>query len=126
MRKCSKCKKRKPRNKTSSYCKYCHNEYQKEYYKKNPSSIRKSCIKRRNDIRKLVIDGKNKPCEDCNKKYPYYVMDYDHRSSKKKKFNLSIAASKYRSIKSIMLEIAKCDVVCSNCHRERTFNKMKK
>jgi hypothetical protein len=120
---CSKCNK-EPRRNLSYNCKKCHNEYQKAYYKKNPRSIRDSKRRRHSEIRKLVIDAKNNPCVDCGKEYPYYVMDLDHRPNSDKKFMLSIAASKMRSLESVRKEIEKCDLVCANCHRERTFKRM--
>lgn len=49
-------------------------------------------------------------------------MDFDHVRGEKK-FNLAVAANKNISIARIQDEIAKCDVVCANCHRERTFKR---
>lgn len=121
MKKCCKCDNPR-RNKTSTYCKSCHNEYQKAFYKKNPRSISESSKRNHDRIREFVKESKNIPCVDCKIKYPYYVMDFDHVRGDKK-FILAVAASKYRSIKSIQEEIDKCEVVCSNCHRERTFNR---
>jgi hypothetical protein len=122
MRICTKCRKKEPRNKTASYCKSCHNEYQKEHYKKNPQSIKTSIKRRRIKTREWIKQKKNSPCIDCGKKYPWYVMDFDHVKGSKK-FNLSIAANKVYSIKKIEEEIKKCELVCANCHRIRTFNK---
>jgi hypothetical protein len=119
---CSKCGINERRNKTSAYCKYCHNEYQKAFYKNAPHKTRESIIKRRKEIRDIIIKHKNFPCIDCGLEYPWYVMDFDHVRGEKK-FDLSVAAQKGRSIKSILDEIAKCELVCSNCHRERTFNR---
>jgi hypothetical protein len=62
------------------------------------------------------------PCADCGKNYPYYVMDFDHRDPATKKFTIASKA-KSTSRKQIWEEIAKCDVVCSNCHRERTHGR---
>jgi hypothetical protein len=61
---------------------------------------------------------------DCGIKYPYYVMDLDHTPGFEKRFNLSNAGSRHYAIKTIQEEIDKCDVVCSNCHRERTFSRL--
>jgi len=46
-------------------------------------------------------------------------MDFDHVRGEKV---LSISAMVHKgfSWESILAEIAKCDVVCSNCHRIRT------
>lgn len=59
------------------------------------------------------------PCKDCDRFYPYYVMDFDHVRGKKLHIISSMWGS--RSLRAIQLEIAKCDLVCSNCHRIRTF-----
>ena len=67
----------------------------------------------------------NSPCIDCKISYPYYVMDFDHVRGVKHK-NVSELISTL-SKKKIDLEIAKCEIVCSNCHRIRThMRKMSK
>jgi hypothetical protein len=55
---------------------------------------------------------------DCGSTYPYYVMDFDHRENKK--FNIG-PNSYSTSFADLKAEIDKCDVVCANCHRERTY-----
>ena len=57
---------------------------------------------------------------DCGIKYPPYVMDFDHLGDKE--FVISKGVSMHSPIK-LLKEIAKCDVVCSNCHRLRTYNR---
>ena len=64
---------------------------------------------------------KNKPCADCGITYPYYVMDFDHRENEIKEFGLNAVTQK--AINALKREIAKCDVVCANCHRERTYQR---
>lgn len=59
------------------------------------------------------------PCDDCNQHFPYYVMQFDHvRGKKIDKVNRMVYTSSYDTV---MNEIAKCDVVCANCHHLRTF-----
>lgn len=118
---CSRCKINQTRSPKQSTCSGCHNEYQKNYYKQHPASINKSAYARKEKIRLLIIEKKDVPCADCEIKYPYYVMDFDHK--KDKRFNLSIAAVKHIGIEKVIEEINKCEVVCANCHRIRTFNK---
>ena len=60
------------------------------------------------------------PCMDCGVEYPPYVMDFDHRDPKDKDFTIS-ANVRSKSLETLRQEIAKCDVVCANCHRERTW-----
>lgn len=80
---------------------------------------RKVQILRYNKHREYVMKLKDKPCQDCNKKYPPHVMDYDHRNKKEKCFTISKELG-YAALDKIMVEIKKCDLVCANCHRIRT------
>lgn len=65
-----------------------------------------------------VFDAlKRHPCMDCGGSYPPCVMDWDHRDGEVKLFNI---ASLKASVEDMLIEIAKCDLVCANCHRVRT------
>lgn len=75
-------------------------------------------------IKSWLIEQKNRPCQDCAIKYPYYVMDFDHRPGEQKFYDPNSLARRL-SWKKAREEIAKCDIVCSNCHRERTFRRAK-
>lgn len=66
---------------------------------------------------------KNKPCTDCGVMYEPCQMDFDHRPGEIKKFN--IGREYCRSLTSIREEMEKCDLVCANCHRLRTYNRGK-
>lgn len=67
-----------------------------------------------------ILAAKNKPCADCGIQYPPVCMDFDHLPGAEKKFYLSRAMFRRYSFAQIQAEIAKCDVVCANCHRLRT------
>lgn len=60
----------------------------------------------------------NTPCADCKENYPYYVMDFDHVRGKKHKNVMELVPTLSKKI--IDEELAKCEIVCSNCHRIRT------
>lgn len=62
------------------------------------------------------------PCADCGVQYPPFVMEFDHRGGETKLNNVS-ALSRYGSRKRLDAEIAKCDIVCSNCHAIRTYKR---
>jgi hypothetical protein len=65
------------------------------------------------------------PCMDCGILYPYYVMDFDHVRGQKHANVMELIPT--LSKKKIDEEIAKCEIVCSNCHRIRThMRKMRK
>jgi lysyl-tRNA synthetase class I len=61
------------------------------------------------------------PCLDCKLSYPYYVMDFDHVRGRKQKNVMELINT--LSKKKIDEEIAKCEIVCSNCHRIRTHKR---
>ncbi len=87
-----------------------HNsEYQKEWRSRGKFEAR------RVKLRELRDRAKDVPCADCGNKYPPVCMDFDHLEDK----TFSIGGSS-RSEESLLEEIAKCDVVCANCHRLRT------
>lgn len=79
---------------------------------------RKSRTKRRTANVLIVRKAKNIPCTDCGQWYPHYVMDFDHVNGKKS-FNVGTFGA--ISTERLLAEIAKCDVVCANCHRIRTY-----
>ena len=85
-----------------------------------------SIAKQKAHLYKYIREYKERhPCVDCKVQYPYYVMDFDHVRGRKHK-NVSELISSL-SKKKIDEEIAKCEVVCSNCHRIRTHErKLKK
>ena len=72
--------------------------------------------------RAIIRAAKDIPCTDCHRQYPYYVMDLDHVRGTKV-INLGLAIARGYSERAIHEEIAKCDVVCANCHRERTYQR---
>jgi hypothetical protein len=52
-------------------------------------------------------------------------LDYDHRPSEEKKANVSILVKRGAARDVILAEMAKCDLVCANCHRIRTYQRKK-
>jgi hypothetical protein len=71
----------------------------------------------------VVREAKAKPCQDCGHSYPHYVMDLDHRPGEPKTSGICELAHKGGSLARLLAEIAMCDVVCANCHRERTWRR---
>ena len=70
-------------------------------------------------LKALVDVLKDRPCDDCGVAYAPHIMDWDHRPSEVKVMGVSrmrVSGSEAR----VRAEIAKCDLVCANCHRQRT------
>ena len=95
-------------------CKKCV----RQRYQKNRKAICRYNNERNQQNQRMINKAKNKPCADCHIIYPSCVMDFDHVRGCKE-FNLGTSCC--RSEKNILKEIDKCEVVCANCHRLRTF-----
>lgn len=100
----------------------CKRIYDREHYAKHKE--KRVHIKRLNSkrcrVRNLQFSMdylKNNPCIDCGEKDPI-VLEYDHKGHKLKNV-CNIIATGY-SLDNLKKEIAKCEVVCANCHRRRT------
>ena len=79
---------------------------------------------RRNRNIKLIQEVKSsKPCADCGRRFPYYVMQFDHLPEYDKSFTISEAKTNVVPLEKLKEEIAKCDVVCANCHAIRTYRR---
>ena len=74
----------------------------------------------RTKVKKYIQEFKtSRGCADCGEKYPYWLLEFDHLRDKK--FTISEFSQHFSSLDKIKEEIEKCDVVCCNCHRNRTF-----
>lgn len=88
---------------------YYHNRGGKEAYKV-----------RRDNIYAEIVRAKDVPCTDCNTKYPAYVMQFDHvRGTKSRDVSRLLASG----LTAVLREIELCEVVCANCHAERTYRR---
>jgi len=81
---------------------------------------RKHLAKIRREARELVRQVKSAPCTDCRVTFHFSAMDLDHVRGKKKD-NIATMVMKTYSLDTLREELAKCEVVCSNCHRVRTY-----
>lgn len=68
---------------------------------------------------------KEGPCTDCGGSFPPYVMDFDHLPGTKKTLAVSYLANHGSGKAKLLAEIAKCELVCANCHRIRTHTRKK-
>lgn len=84
---------------------------------RNRTKLRAQDLARREKAKAHIIACKSVPCRDCKKGFGPHVMDFDHIRGKK---IANIGSGRFHgSMKALKKEIAKCDVVCANCHRER-------
>jgi hypothetical protein len=89
-----------------------------EYKAKSAASNKKLRLRNRDYIKKIK---EATPCLDCGEFYPFYVMHFDHIYDKNGSVSdLSRASS---SLERIQKEIDNCELVCANCHAERTYSR---
>lgn len=132
IKKCESCKKDKPYSdfyirtlKTKvilqPICKECTKAYHKEHYKRNKEKYRLRAKAYKKKMQALLSEIKNKPCADCGGIFHPIAMDFDHTDDNKIG---NVSALVLRSSwDKVLKEIEKCDLVCSNCHRVRTYNR---
>lgn len=109
-------------------CKSCNREYQTRWRNNNLTLQRKRTRENtaRNRLRNLDHVRSIKEatsCVDCGKNYPHYVMDFDHLPGCIKVASISRLCQTEASLDRLDEEIAKCEVVCANCHRQRTWQR---
>ena len=62
------------------------------------------------------------PCADCLQRFPFFAMDFDHRRAVDKAFEVPRMLGRVDTEK-LLEEASKCDIVCANCHRKRTYER---
>lgn len=111
------------KDKTSPEARDRQRRWQREYYYRNQTAQIKRNKDKKDAIRDYIKQYKEfRGCMDCGLKFPYYVLDLDHREGTDKKFTPSHLHRTNSWVKMIE-ELEKCDVVCANCHRMRTHNR---
>ena len=113
----------------SPKCKECRKAYWKEYIAR-PEALKnhrdRNCKRRRlirQEISEFVKELKDEPCTDCGNSFPYYVMHFDHLDEDEKVADVSRLRAVGASKEKILKEVAKCELVCANCHAERTHQR---
>lgn len=88
------------------------------------AAIKRSDV-RRTDRCKALIKAllQKSSCMDCGTT-DWEVLEFDHRDPKTKRDDIGKLMTR-GSITILRAEIAKCDIVCSNCHRKRTMRMFK-
>lgn len=91
----------------------------RKHYDNNKQQYKDRSKKVREEMRAWIAEIKAVPCMDCKQSYPSYVMDMDHRVPSEKVGDIGAMITK-GSWSKLKEEVDKCDIICANCHRERT------
>ena len=112
---------RESKGQRDNYCRPCRASYKQEHYAANRQRYIDNATKRkqlmlRARIVVLLEFLTTHPCVDCGET-DQMVLEFDHLADKL--FPISRGV-RDRNWDSVLTEMAKCDVVCANCHRRRT------
>jgi hypothetical protein len=91
----------------------------RKYYEKNREFVIAAAANaRKRKAYKWHLFKKKLKCE-CGESHPA-CLDFHHREGTEKLFSVSEGFAKYTEEK-VLAEVAKCDVICANCHRKHHF-----
>lgn len=116
------------RTRIQSYCRECAKDSWRDWYRvpKNREhhlalvAARRSARIARH--KRLLAELKSAPCADCGQRFPPEAMDFDHIGDKRDNISRLLASV---GDTALLDELAKCEVVCANCHRVRTAERIR-
>ena len=116
--------------------------YERDYARRNPDKMRakharwyakpesKALVAEWNRVyrRKRYAERKQwmtdlvaaRGCDVCGESRPW-VLDWHHRDPSSMEFRIAGSRVCQRSLESLEAEMAKCDLLCANCHRHRHY-----
>lgn len=96
--------------------------YARQHYLENKALYQNRGRKQRAEREAYVFQLKiQNPCVDCGENYHPCQMQYDHIGTDK----VASVSDMIRNhtLARVKLEIAKCELVCANCHAMRTWQR---
>jgi len=73
-------------------------------------------------IRKMLIEYLGGRCIDCKKSEPEVKLEFDHVLPCEKEFRISREINKVWD--KLKVEVDKCQLLCHDCHMEKTYGKI--
>ncbi len=99
-----------------------HKEEIADYYKNKEVKKDKEAVnKRTQNNKKMAVEYLGGLCFDCSNSFPDCVFDFHHRDPALKITTIGKIIT--HSWEKIKVELDKCDLLCSNCHRIRHYAK---
>jgi ribosomal protein S27AE len=108
-----------------AWCKACRREYDAAYHRRTRALRIEQKRLYRLEVKEWYRNLKRRPCADCGGVFHPAAMEWDHRPGVVKTSDISSLVERTRSRRRVLAEIAKCDLVCANCHAVRTVNRLR-
>jgi hypothetical protein len=129
-KKCNWCGEIKPLNKfhrrgpngRQAVCIPCKQEYDKANYRKKAEHHKGVVAARVQEVKLWARTLKDGPCTDCGGQFHPEAMQWDHVSGSKR-WDVGAMTHAGYAKETILKEIAKCELVCANCHAVRTASR---
>ncbi len=117
-----------------NYCKECQRTYRqrrvasgeddqagrwKRYYEKHRLHLITTKVALTQTRKLVLVSEHGGKCLRCGYSRNLSALDFHHRDPTTKEYLISKKLSSY-GIARLRIEAAKCDLLCSNCHREET------
>ena len=96
-------------------------KYRRDWYQRNKQSSVGTVKKYSADLTRWFRDYKRTcSCIICGESRPA-CLTFHHRDPSDKLIEVSILVTRHNKRERILAEIAKCDVMCANCHADLHF-----
>jgi hypothetical protein len=98
-------------------------QYQRDWYQRNKERRLKRQRELRDIQRQIIAQEKvRRGCAHCGYRESPVALDAHHHNGDKE-FEIGKAVVARKSIEEIMIELAKCEILCANCHRIEHYEK---
>ena len=103
-------------------CKFCEKKFVYNRKKGNRRHQCASCLVAiyRNRMKERAVEYLGGKCKLCGYSKCIWALEFNHRDPKEKSFGISVDGYT-RSWERVRKELDKCDLLCSNCHREEEY-----
>lgn len=131
-KRCGRCREEKPvqhfhrrRGGYQTWCKDCRRGYDASYHRETQALRVEQKRERHAEFIEWYMALKaDRSCADCGQSFHPAAMQWDHLPGAEKLASVADLCRK-NSRKRVLEEIAKCELVCANCHAVRTFQRQR-
>lgn len=112
-----------------SWCRACVKQYDADRFQSMPrdrsARLARAKVDRKARQRWLQSLKDGRACGRCGESH-VACLDWHHRDPGQKRFTIGNMNRVLKSKATVLAEIAKCDLLCSNCHRKEHWDKKDK